>query len=193
VTDPNLARQARRHAEHERQTVIFGVIFAVLAVTLLIGAAVYTETVRIPFLNRPFSSPQPPPPPVVPCPEPEGVLPVDLADVTVNVFNTTSYGGLAQTSADNLASLGFAQGETGNKNRVATTQIVFGPEAIPQAYTLLPYVPGAELSYDPARTGQSVDLLLGTNVAEVDPEVVVDANSPLAPAPGCVPADSISK
>ncbi len=192
MTDPNLARQARRHAEHERQTVIFGVIFAVLAVTLLVGAAVYTNTVRIPFLNRPFSSPKSPEPPVVPCP-PEGALPVDLADVTVNVYNTTSYGGLAQTQADALSGLEFTIGQTGNKDRVQTTLIVFGPEAISQAYTLRPYIHGAEFRYDPKRTDTSVDLLLGTDSADVDTELVVDANAPLEPAVGCVAADSISQ
>ncbi len=191
MTDPNVARQARRRAEHERQTVVFGVIFAVLAVTLLVGAAVYTDTVRVPFLNRPFSTPKSPEPPVVPCPA-DGALPVDPAGITVNVFNTTTYGGLAQTQADALTELGFTVGQTGNKDRVPTTLVVFGPEAIPQAYTLLPYVPGAEFQYDAARTDPSVDLVLGIDVAEVDTEVVVDTNSPLDPAPGCVPADSIS-
>ena len=190
MTDPNLARQARRHAEHERQSVIFGVIFAVLAVTLLVGAAVYTNTVKLPFLNRPFSSPKTPPPPVVPCP-PDGVLPVDLAEVTVNVFNTTTLGGMAQTTADALKRLGFTTGDTGNKDRVATTLIVFGPEAIPQAYTLLPYVPKAQLKYDPTRTDTSVDLVLGTDAAEVT-DVTVDANVPLEPEPGCVPAESLA-
>ena len=192
MTDPNLARQARRHAEHERQTVIFGVIFAVLAVTLLVGAAVYTNTVRVPFLNRPFSSPEPSKPPMVPCP-PEGVLPVDLASVTVNVFNTTTYGGLAQTTASALKDLGFTTGDTGNKDRVATTLIVFGPEAVPQACTLQPYVPTAQLRYETDRTGQSVDLVLGTDAAEVAADAVIDANTPLEPAPGCVPVDSLTK
>lgn len=191
MTDPNLARQARRRAEHERQTVIFGIIFAVLAVTLLVGAAVYTSTVRIPFLNRPFSSPKSPEPPVVACPA-DGALPVDPADVAVNVYNTTSYGGLAQTQADALTGLGFVVGETGNKDRVASTLIVFGPEAISQAYTLLPYVPGAQLRYDAKRTGTNVDLVLGIDVADVDVDVVVDANIPLEPAAGCVAADSLS-
>jgi hypothetical protein len=192
MTDPNGARQARRRAQHERQTVIFGVIFAVLAVTLLVGAAVFTDTVRVPFLSRPFSTPKSPEPPVVPCPA-DGALPVNPAEVTVNVFNTTSFGGLAQTQAEALTELGFTVGPTGNKSRVETTSIMFGPDSIAQAYTLLAYVPGAELQYDSTHTDPSVDLVLGSDVAEVNTEVVVDPNALLDPSPGCVPADLISK
>ncbi|MCL2850055.1 MAG: LytR C-terminal domain-containing protein [Micrococcales bacterium] len=190
MSDPNLTRLARRHAEHERQSVIFGIIFAILAVTLLVGAAVFTDTVRVGFLNRPFSSPEPEAPPLVPCP-PEGALPVELVAVTVSVYNTTTYGGLAQTTANALQALGFTIGETGNDDRLPQTVIIFGPEGIAQAYTLLPYVPDAQLLYTATHPGTELKLMLGANATNVADDVVVDANTPIIPAPGCVPVESI--
>ncbi|MCL2465842.1 MAG: LytR C-terminal domain-containing protein [Micrococcales bacterium] len=190
MSDPNLARLARRHAEHERQSVLFGVIFAVLAVTLLVGAAIYTEIVPLPFVNRPFSTPHTPPPPPVPCP-PEGVLAVELDTVNVAVYNTTTYGGLAKTTGADLEKAGFTLVDTANsEKRLSETAIVFGPEAIPQAYTLALYVPKATLSYDSKRTGTTLDLMLGADgPGVVGPEF--DANVPLEPAPGCLPVEKI--
>ncbi|MCL2423110.1 MAG: LytR C-terminal domain-containing protein, partial [Micrococcales bacterium] len=173
---------------HERQSVLFGVIFAVLAVSLLVGAAVYTEVVHLPFMNRPFSTPYTEPPPVVPCP-PEGMLPVGTDQISVQVFNTTTYGGLARTTGGELEKYGFTVGEPGSsEKRLSKTEILFGPETIPHAYTLALYVPKAQLRYDSKRDGTTVDLMLGSDgPSVVDPQI--HTNEPLQPADGCKPVE----
>jgi len=185
VSGPDLARQGRRRAEQERQRVVFGVIFAVLAVTALAGAAVYTNTVQLPFLSRPFSTPKTSPPPAVPCP-PDGALPISTDQITVNVLNATTQGGLASSAADTLTSAGFVIGTTGNSTtKLETPQIVFGPSGIVQAYTLRAYAPHAVLQYDSARTGATVDLVLGSDDVGLTVDPGLDSTTPLQPATGC--------
>ncbi|MBU4215361.1 MAG: LytR family transcriptional regulator, partial [Actinobacteria bacterium] len=88
-------RAQRRRAMHERQTVVFGVILAVMAVAGVLGAAVFTGTTKLPLFSRGFSSPTPQSTAVaLPC-LPDGTLPVAASQITVNVFNGAGRSGLA--------------------------------------------------------------------------------------------------
>ncbi|MCL2455562.1 MAG: LytR C-terminal domain-containing protein [Micrococcales bacterium] len=184
-TDPT--RQWRRRTQ-ERQAVVFGVLFATLAIIGLVGAAVYTETIRLPFLSRPFSTPAPAAESLVPCPS-DGALPVLPQEITVNVRNTTTLTGLAGQTAENLhVAYGFVIGTTDNyKMTIAVPQIVFGPEAVVQAYTLRGYLQNAQLVFDPERPGTAVDLMVNPDGVELAETVGLEPDVPLAGAVGCVP------
>ncbi|WP_329223905.1 LytR C-terminal domain-containing protein [Streptomyces sp. NBC_01485] len=97
-----------------------------------------------------------------------GTLPKP-AQITVNVFNATTRSGLAKTTADELRKRGFKIGEVGNASKqydkkVAGTGILLGPAA--SLNTSLPVLATqlntAERRTDAARTGPTVDLIIGT-------------------------------
>jgi len=188
MNEADPSRQQRRRSEHERQTVVFGIILAIMAVAGLIGAAVYSDTVDLPFLSRPFATEPAPVAAPVPCP-PDGTLPVAAAQITVNVLNGTGLNGLAAQTAGSLQTFGFAVGDTGNAPTTVTTvgTITFGPAAIAQAYTLALYLPDAELVLDAARTDPTIDLTIGKEFEELDQTVVLDLTTPLVGRDGCVP------
>ncbi len=90
------------------------------------------------------------------------------AQITVNVFNATTRSGLAKTTADVLKKRGFKIGEVGNASKaydkkVTGTGILLGPAA--SLNTSLPVLAtqltAAERRTDAARTGPTIDLIIG--------------------------------
>jgi hypothetical protein len=88
--------------------------------------------------------------------------------ITVNVFNATSRTGLAKETADELKKRGFHIGDVGNApkeydKKVKGVGILVGPKA--SLDTSLPVLgtqlANAERRADAARTGATVDLILG--------------------------------
>lgn len=88
--------------------------------------------------------------------------------ITVNVLNATTQGGLAQKTADELKKRGFRVGDVGNApeqydKKVDGTGVLLGPatslkSSLPVLGTQLP---AAEHRTDAARKGPSVDLIIG--------------------------------
>lgn len=187
------ARQVRRRRRRERQAVVFGSLVAGLALAGLGAAAVYTDVVDVPFLERDFASK----PPTVadpalaspPCPR-EGALPVAYDVVQVRVLNGTDRRGLAGATAQNLGDRGFTVVDSANAPAPypGAALISFGEAGIDAAYTLAAHVPDADLRID-RREGAEVDLVLGDTWTQLaDPSTVtLDPETPLEPAPGCVP------
>jgi hypothetical protein len=180
---------------HERQAVIFGVLLAFLALAFVTSAAVYTGNLNVPFFSRAFTSK---PTPTAthdpqPCP-PSGALPVAAAQITVNVYNGTNAAGLAKSTGDALAQLGFAIKTEGNAiaSYTGTARISFGIQGIAQAYTLAAHIDHAEFQLD-TRKDASVDITLGDQfqALKASDKVVLDPNTPFVPPLGCVPYDQI--
>lgn len=88
--------------------------------------------------------------------------------VTVNVLNATTRGGLAQKTADELKKRGFRVGDVSNApkeydKKVAGTGLLLGPTtSLKTSLTVLgTQLPGAEHRADAARKGAAVDLIIG--------------------------------
>ncbi|MCC2319703.1 LytR C-terminal domain-containing protein [Cellulomonas xiejunii] len=191
MSDHDRARELRRRHMHERQAVVFGVLLACLAVAGLGAAALYTDSMSLPFLEREFSVK----PTVVAgavdtyCP-PEGALPVPADQITVDVFNGANLGGLAGRTATDLKERGFVIGVTENA-RVqfsGVARIIYGAAGSAAAYTLKAHLPEAVLQNDP-RTDALVDLIVGKEYTTLLPleEVVLDPAVPLVGPEGCMP------
>jgi hypothetical protein len=88
--------------------------------------------------------------------------------VTMNVYNATVRGGLAKSTADELAKRGFKVNKFGNapapydKKVTQTALIVAGPAAEAAAREAGTQVAGSAVKIDPARKDRSVDLLIGS-------------------------------
>lgn len=186
---PEQARALRRRREHERQTVIFGVLIAALAVAGLGGVAAYTGNLSLPGSSD-FVSKEPEGVPVTwdePC-VPADKKPAGRAKIKVTVLNGTTRAALAVTVAEELADRGFAVEGTGNDARTPRqTLVTSGPSGLVQAYTVLARFPGARLVLDD-RPGKSVDVTLGAEFTSITPEdeVALDPKTPLTSVAGCV-------
>lgn len=192
MTAPDRARALRRRHQHERQAVVFGSLVAGMAVLGLGAAAVYTDAIDLPLLDRDFVTPTatatgpvlPPPP----CP-PEGAVPLAYSAVTVNVLNGSERAGLAGSTADELAGRGFVVGTTGNypTTLALPEQLLFGEAGVAAAYTLAAQLESPTLVLD-TRVDASVDLVLGPDFAGLLPadSVVLDPATPLVGLTGCV-------
>ncbi|MEV1062905.1 LytR C-terminal domain-containing protein [Streptomyces sp. NPDC050263] len=99
------------------------------------------------------------------------------AQITVNVFNATTRSGLAKTTADELRKRGFKIGEVGNAGKqydkkVTGTGILLGPAS--SLNTSLPVLATqlgtAERRTDAARTGTTVDLIIGNGFKTLTPQ-----------------------
>lgn len=190
MSDLDRARQLRRRHMHERQAVVFGVLLAALAVAGVGSAALYTESISLPFLERDFSRLATPSATAeaVYCP-PEGALPVAADQVPVNVLNGAGRSGLAASTATALQQRGFAVAATDNGAATpGVGRITSGPNGIAAAYTLRAHLPDAVLTLD-AREDASVDLVLGADFADLLPaeQVALDPAVPLTGPEGCIP------
>lgn len=140
--------------------------------------------------NRPSCKPAPAPtrPARLVLPQPSGV--------TLNVFNATTRGGLAKTTADELAERGFKVARFGNapgnydKKVSQSALLVAGPAGEAAAREAGTQVAGSSVKIDPARKDRSVDLLIGNGFtvlaspADAAKARVAAANPP-APKPVC--------
>lgn len=196
MSDYERARALRRRHMHERQAVVFGVLLACLAVAGLGAAALYTESLSLSFLEREFTA--------VPtvdavavatyCP-PEGAMPVPADQITVDVYNGAGVGGLAGTTAGQLAERGFVIGATENAPSALSgvARIIYGPAGSAAAYTLKAYVDGAVLQNDPRETPE-VDLIVGKEFTGLLPPeaVLLDPATPLEGPEGCTPFSELT-
>jgi hypothetical protein len=189
--DPDRARSLRRRHMHERQAVIFGILLAALAVIGLGAAAVYTDSVDVPFFDKQFAAEPTPTPKLesTTCP-PKGALPVKYSKIKVNVYNGTATAGLASRTAADLKERKFKIGKTTNApvQYRGVARINFGAKGAAAAYTLAAHVPDALLKID-ARTNSTVDLTLGSDFNDLVAldEVALDPSKPLVAPPNCTP------
>ncbi|MDJ0342128.1 LytR C-terminal domain-containing protein [Streptomyces sp. H10-C2] len=119
------------------------------------------------------------------------------ATIGLNVFNATAKGGLAKTTADELAKRGFRVGKFGNapieydKKVKDAALVVAGPAAEQAARVVGTQVAGSTVRIDPKRTDPGVDLLIGTaytklaDPKDVEKALVAAAAPPAKASPGC--------
>lgn len=150
--------------------------------------------------NQPSCKPAPTPThtaKLAPMPQPSGV--------TVNVLNATTRGGLAKTTADELAKRGFKVSKFGNapiqydKKVTQSALVVAGPAGEAAAREAGTQVAGSTVKIDPTRKDASVDLLIGDTFsalatpADAAKARIVAANPP-PPKPVCtVPTTPAAK
>lgn len=192
---PDRQQQLRRRHTHERQAVVFGSILAGMALATLGAAAVYTDALDLPLLDREFSTKAAEPtaaaPPPAPCP-PADALPVPYAEIQVRVLNGAGTSGLAGSVATELSGRGF--GVSGADNYPTTlgsvAQIHFGAAGTAAAYTVAAQLDGEVLVLD-QREDAGVDLVLGEAYTTLlDPAtIVLDPATPLTGVEGCVPLE----
>ena len=84
----------------------------------------------------------------------------------MNVYNGTDASGLAKSTGDALAQLGFVVKNEANAiaSYTGTARISFGIQGIAQAYTLAAYVDNPEFQLD-TRQDASVDITLDASLA----------------------------
>ncbi|MET9426352.1 MULTISPECIES: LytR C-terminal domain-containing protein [unclassified Streptomyces] len=123
-------------------------------------------------------------------------VPLQPAQITVNVYNATPRAGLAKTTADELKKRGFAIGKVGNApaaydKKVPGAGLLLGAaDATKGAFPVLgTQLKGAALKTD-ARQTADVDLIIGTAFTALTPPqdatAALTALSRPAPAPsGC--------
>ncbi|AQS68785.1 LytR C-terminal domain-containing protein [Streptomyces pactum] len=120
------------------------------------------------------------------------------SQVTVNVLNATTRGGLAQKTADELKKRGFRIGDVSNApkeydKKLAGAGVLLGPSA--SAKTSLPVLgtqlPGAESRTDAARKGTAVDLIIGKGFKGLAKRA--DADAALARLAAPQPASAAEK
>jgi hypothetical protein len=128
---------------------------------------------------------------LAPMPQPAGV--------TMNVFNATPRGGLAKSTADELAKRGFKVNKFGNappgydKKVSQSALIVAGPAGEAAAREAGTQVAGSTVKIDPKRRDKTVDVMIGTafstlaTPADAAKARVVAANPP-PPKPACAPS-----
>ena len=147
---------------HQRQTVVFGSIGAVMAALLIISTLFWTNLVPFPF-NREFSR-DIDPTSYVPCAE-NTASPAELHSINVRVYNSSSTQGLASQVGEVLTEAGITVAETTNwaGDSIEDSVTIFtSSEGVDFAYTLRGFFPRASIHFDPSLTGTQVDVVLGS-------------------------------
>ncbi|MCI7552127.1 MAG: LytR C-terminal domain-containing protein [Actinomycetaceae bacterium] len=154
------ARTAYQHKLHQRQTVVFGSIGAVLAALLVICTFLWISGIPFPF-NKEYSQ-DPRSLTIAPCPPGDTAL--DPATITARVYNGGLIEGLAGQVGEKLNGAGVEVADTtnwGGDDVIEAVRIYTGKDGVQAAYTLRAYFPDASVIYDSSNTSKVVDVVLG--------------------------------
>ena len=164
MAENNDAREERREYVHRRQTIVFAVVGAVLVVALFISSLFLFHVGGLGEVKTTAEGADHGV--VAPCVSPaeDGSKPkyLDSKSVTTRVLNGTKFSGFANAVGRALQNREFVVQSIDNYDnaKVERTTIVFGKNAIPQAYTLAANFPDAQLQMDD-RQDKLVDVILG--------------------------------
>lgn len=195
-TDEAARRKSlRRRHLLQRQTIIFGSLTVILVALALAALGVFLKILPAPF-DPDFTNTnvEVETGPVIPCPA-EGALPVEWSQITTNVYNSTTRGGLAGTTAQALRATGVVTATEANYpggQYDGTVLIRTGIEGISSAYSIAPLFPSYEILYDGTKTDAIIDVVVGrqfeamtSDASPLDPEV------PIEGLEGCTPTTQL--
>lgn len=163
-----------------RRRILHGVVLVVLAgivtAAIVVAMAIMNGQIKIPTAER---SPTPTPA----CP----AATFDYAppeSVIVNVYNSTSRPGLAQSVADELAARKFNVGvvANGSSGHPGAALVISGAAGQAAAFSVQRNVPGSDYVQD-NRTGASVDVILAGAFKELAPAEDIDRSPGLLQCP----------
>ncbi|MEW2380649.1 LytR C-terminal domain-containing protein [Micromonospora sp. NPDC047707] len=113
-------------------------------------------------------------------------------DVKINVLNGTDQPGLANKVADEFRNRQFQVKKTGTGKQIEDIAVLrYGPKGVGSAHLLRAYfLDNAESEYDPKRTDDTVDVVLGSAFQQLATTTEVnqslgDLGSPVAPPGSC--------
>ena len=192
-------REARRAYVHRRQRIVFSVAGALLAVALVLAVLVNTRVIDLEPQAKPAEE-KPNYGVAVPCSaKNQDGTPMkwpENSTTKIRVLNGTKFTGLANAVNEELQNRRFTIMETpGNytTSRVDRTMIVFGEQAINNAYALARNFTDAELVMDD-RTDRLVDVVIGNtfNDLRTDKEMKRDGDS-IKDVEGCLTVDQMKE
>lgn len=195
MAENNDAREERREYVHRRQTIVFAVVGAVLVVALFISSLFLFHVGGLGEVKTTVEGANHGV--VAPCVSPaeDGSKPkyLDSKSVTTRVLNGTKFSGFANAVGQALQNREFVVQSIDNYDnaKVERTTIVFGKNAIPQAYTLAANFPDAQLQMDD-RQDKLVDVILGAtfqNLTKTDE--LPKTGSEIPNIEGCKPANDM--
>ncbi|OZG66676.1 LytR cell envelope-related transcriptional attenuator [Bifidobacterium hapali] len=201
-------RAARKAYMRKRQSAVFTITGAILAVVLVISFLFYFHIGGLGVVKEAAQKPNYGV--TVPCaPKDSAGNPakyVDNRSINVRVLNGTKFAGFAKAVADELQNRSFPTVQTDNvktgkkdKNgndilntKVERTTIYFGKNAIAQAYTVNANFTDAVMVMDD-RQDMLVDVVIGATFNDlVDSKSVPSSNTEINSFDGCVDANTMT-
>ena len=181
-------REARKAYVRRRQTIVFSISGAVLAVVLVIALLFNFHVFGLGEVETPAS--QPNYGNAAPCAVKDSsgkAQYVSNASVGIRVMNGTSHGQFAKAVGEALANRGFSVQKIDNYSStdVERTTIYFGKNAINQAYTLIGNFTDATMLIDVV-IGATFNDLQDTNSSPQSGKTITNIE-------GCKAADSMTK
>lgn len=192
-------REARREYIRRRQRIVFTIVGAVMAVALVFATLVYTRVINLqPQTTRAVQLPNYGV--KVPCAakDQEGhpMKWISNGDTKLRVLNGTDFTGLGNAVNEELENRHFTIMEVpGNytRNNVERTMIVFGEQAINNAYSVARNFSDAELVMDD-RQDRLVDVVIGNTFNDLrsDKEMKKDGDT-IKDIEGCLTVDQMKQ
>ncbi len=165
--------ESTRRPHSNLKPILHGLVLVVL-IGLLVAAVLVALAIQRGEVD--FGAAEPTSEPTAPsCP----AGPFDYQDpsaITVNVYNSTTISGLADTAATQLRERAFAVADIGNRDvsRTGMTAIIVsGPDGAANAFTVQRTVPGS-LYLNDNREDRTVDVVLGSGYSGIVPPEAVD-------------------
>lgn len=184
----------RRHLL-QRQTIIFGSLIVILAALAFAALGVFLNILPAPF-DPDFTNDNVEENlgPVVPCPV-DGAVPVAWDAITANVYNGTTRGGLAASTAQALRGSGVVTATEGNYpggSYEGAVLISTGIDGISSAYSIAPLFPAYEILFDGTNTDGVIDVVVGREFESIAPEAAqLDPGAPLVGLENCTPTGDL--
>ncbi|MDD7385201.1 MAG: LytR C-terminal domain-containing protein [Actinomycetaceae bacterium] len=186
---PENSRERYQRRIQQRQTIIFGSMAALLIIMLVAALLVWSGIVPAP-ITRNFSEGSTRTNLNTPCIA-AGTKPVEPAEITVNVYNSTSRAGLAESVSAELKGRKIIVGKTGNwsgQNLAEPARFIVGAQGVAAAYTLAQYVPDSVIEYSPDEASATVTMVLGAgyeSLMTADQMKAANPDGVLTPIEGC--------
>lgn len=198
VSEGNMtARAEYRKRTQQRQTVVFGSILATMGVLLLLSMLVWSGIMPVPF-ERKFSEAPDPNRAITPCLPAEPTPAVDLATITVNVYNSTNRTGIGGEASSAFTNMGISVPNPAANWSSSTlpepARIITGPTGVVEAYTLAQYIPDSVIAINPDETTDVLTVVLGSAWDGLKAWQTVYLENPerlLTSQEGCVPTEEV--